>query len=133
MPFDVPNSLFQRLRDHWGRPLDAIEREYDAVILDGGLGTALYLTRDGRVIVDGSGWDDLGVREGTRAESLIALIVGARKTGEAGLLELLPARSPDARDCQYCNSTGWIETGDERRFVCITCGGVGWLEGRREF
>lgn len=129
MRFVVPEVLFQRLRDRAGRALDHIEREYDAAILDGGLGTALYLTRDGRVIVDGSGWDDLGVREGTRAESLVALIVGARKTGEAGLLALLPARSKGARDCQQCNSTGWIEIGDERRFVCTTCGGVGWLEG----
>lgn len=41
MRFHAPETLIDRLRERWGRELDAIESEYDAVILDGGLGTAL--------------------------------------------------------------------------------------------
>lgn len=63
MRFDVPDTLIQQLRDHWRRDLDDVEREHDAVVLDGGLGPALYLTRDGRVLVDGTGWDTSGIRE----------------------------------------------------------------------
>ncbi len=128
MRFTVPDALIRSLPERWGRALDEIEREYDAVILDGGLGTALYLTRDGRVIVDGTGWDELGVREATREEAFTALVVGARKTGESGLLALLPPRPANALDCRDCGATGWRELGEERRFVCATCGGVGWLD-----
>jgi hypothetical protein len=125
--FHVPEGLVERLREHWGRALDDIEREHDAVILDGGLGPALYLTREGRILLDGTGWDELGVREASRAESFMALIVGARKTKLPELLDLLPSRPSSAHDCHDCAGTGRLSLGDDHRFVCGTCGGVGWL------
>ena len=127
MRFDVPSSMIERLRERWGRDLDDIEREHDAVVLDGGLGPALYLTRDGRVLVDGTAWDDSGVREASRTECFTAIIIGAQKTQDSTLLGLLPARPLGASDCQGCATTGWLDSGDQARFVCHACGGVGWL------
>jgi hypothetical protein len=49
-----------------------VEDDYDAYCLDGGLGPGWYMTSDGRVLRDGSGWDDEPLREATEAEAFRA-------------------------------------------------------------
>jgi hypothetical protein len=66
MRFVLPTSLLEELQVWRGsRPLDPVEREQDAFCLDPGLGPAFFLTSDGRVLVDGTGWDDTPIREAT--------------------------------------------------------------------
>ena len=81
MRFAVSGEMVDQLRARWGRELDTVERERDAVVLDGGLGPVFYLTRDRRVLVDESEWSDSGIREASRTEATAALIIGARKSG----------------------------------------------------
>src|SRR5579862_9313937 len=71
---------------------DEVEGGQDAFLLDPGMGPMLYLTADGRVLVDGRSWDGEGPREASDEEAIGALVVGAKKTGIDALLELIPRR-----------------------------------------
>jgi hypothetical protein len=109
---------------------EIIEQE-NAFLLDPGMGPAMYLTRDGRVLIDSRGWDDSGIHEADEGEAVAAFVVGARKTGVTALLELLPDRPSDALDCETCNgrrsvSLGAdISTGRRGEILCFACGGHG--------
>lgn len=124
MRFEVPDVLLAQLRAHFKRRDPTEERE-DAFLLDPGLGPSRYLTRDGRVLIDGSGWDDIPIREVTDAEAISAIVIGARKTGISDLLSLLPRRSETARSCSRCHGSGWNHV-SEATFVCRECHGLGW-------
>jgi hypothetical protein len=131
MRFDLPATLLEELRA-WrdSRPQDPVEHERDAFCLDPGLGPAYFLTVGGRVLVDATCWDGTPIREASDAESLAAIVVGARKTGLAKLLDLLP-RAPDgAPTCDRCGGDRYapLVAGhpESATFVCPDCHGVGW-------
>jgi hypothetical protein len=109
---------------------DAVEQDNDAYCLDGGLGPGWYMTADGRVLRDGSGWDDEPLREATEAEAFRAIVVGAKRTGISGLLALLPVRPDRATMCTRCDGTRFASVGSDHvapRLVCPACDGLGWV------
>lgn len=104
---------------------DEVENEYDAFLLDPGMGPMTYLTSDGRVLKDMRTWDGEPLREATEDEAIAALVVGAAKTSIGGLLALIPARPPDALQCPICSGTQWCSV-LEGNVVCLFCRGRGW-------
>lgn len=124
---DLVVALEQHRR---ARGSDDITERFDAFLLDPGLGPATYLTRDGRIVW----YDDMWGIVGTRGEALIAVRVGARKSGIAGLEDLLPVRRTDASDCAHCVATGQFDADGQMRdyegrpfwIVCAECAGLGW-------
>ncbi len=120
-------ALEQRRR---ARGSDDIAERFDAFLLDSGLGPATYLTRDGRIV-----WhDDMWGVSGTRADALVAVRVGAAKSGIASLNDLLPVRPANASDCYHCGATGQFDANGTLRdvegrpfwIVCGECAGLGW-------
>lgn len=107
---------------------DEVENEHDAFLLDPGMGPMIYLTADGRILFDERSWDGKPLREAQSDEVVSALVVGAKKTGIAGLLELLPSRPHDGLQCPKCHGSRWARLVPtfEPEFVCLLCGGLGW-------
>ncbi len=109
------------------RGLDAISARYDAFLLDSGLGSAKYLTRDGRIVWDDEVWEV----EGTYLDALAAISIGARKSGISLLLQLLPVRPHTATDCVNCAASGRVvlphsDKASTFHITCWQCGGLGW-------
>jgi hypothetical protein len=137
MRFGIPVHLLRVLRA-WraARPSDALLVEHDAFMLDPGLGPALILTADGRVLIDGTCWDNTPIREATDGEASEAIVIGARKTGIAALLELLPPRPAGAKDCPRClgarfakpfvQGASAAQLEELPSFICSVCHGLGW-------
>jgi hypothetical protein len=131
--FDIPDDLVPRLRELQSRQNpwnDLIEAE-DVVHLYYGLGPALFLAFDGRVIVDDY-FNETGAYEVTDPkEAWTAVAIGADVWGVPELRRLLPERPPGAVDCPDCKGSGWLRwpsaDGRERSVVCERCGALGWL------
>jgi len=106
------------------RGSDKVESEYNAFLLDPGLGPGQYLSSDGRILWDDDGW---GI-EGTRRDAITAVLCGLGKTKIERLRELLPSRPMDATDCEVCRGTGesdmdgWLP----HSVICMKCAGLGW-------
>lgn len=107
---------------------DEVENEHDAFLLDPGMGPMIYLTANGRILFDERSWDGKPLREGQGDEVVVALVVGAKKTGIVGLLDLLPMRPHDGLQCPKCHGSRWARLAPtfEPEFVCVLCGGLGW-------
>lgn len=107
---------------------DEVEAEHDAFLLDPGMGPMTYLTADGRILEDLRGWDGDDVREVEGNRVFIALVVGAKKTGIAELLDVLPAPPPGAATCSKCAGTRWSRPGPgfDHAFPCFECHALGW-------
>jgi hypothetical protein len=146
MRFEIPAPLLAALRAMQSRRgyADDITQREDAFLLDPGFGPACYITADGRMLRDYREWVEAcgprpewepPVREATADEAVSMLVVGAKKTGLAGLLDLIPPRSPTAVICPGCVGERWrmiggviVATGQPGRIVCGSCGGRGWIE-----
>jgi hypothetical protein len=145
MRFVLPASVLADLRAMQARRgyADDITEREDAFLLDPGLGPACYLTADGRMLRDYREWVEAcgprpewepPVREATADEAVSMLVVGAKKTGVAGLIGLLPPRPPVAAACPRCLGERWWSlgadeaTGQPKCIVCPSCGGRGWVE-----
>lgn len=106
-PFAVSPSLFDGFsvaRTSAGREPDQVEQRLDGFLLDPGLGPPVYLAGDGRIAWDGSyEWTKAAP---SQRDAHASLVVDAKKTGVAGLLELLPVRPDRAEDCLACAGTG---------------------------
>jgi hypothetical protein len=133
--FQIPEDLIAKLRDLRARQRDwreLIDAE-DVVHLYYGLGPALFLTFDGRVLVDNFDWDETGAYEVTDPkEAWSAIVVAASVWGFPELLWLLPPQPPNTIHCVQCNGTGWTSWVDSEgkagRVVCWDrCGGLGWV------
>jgi len=134
-PFAVSPSLFSQLeaaRTSAGREPDKVEQRLEGFILDPGLGPPAYLAGDGRIVWDG--WYEWSKTAPTQRDADASLVVGAKKTGVAVLLELLPARPDDEEGCLACGGTGWTDmpsaTRERFQIVCAVCGGLGWNGNR---
>lgn len=132
-PFAVSDALLSQLRAarvSAGREPDIIEQRLSAFVLDPGLGPPVYLSVDGRVVWDG--WYEWTKNAPTERDAYASLIVGAKKTGVAALLDLLPRRPDDADDCLACAGTGWSDllsaSGEPFQVICGVCRGLGWNE-----
>lgn len=128
--FEIPENLIPRIKelqkkdDH-----DKIVKSENAVVMFYGMGDPLYLTLDGRVIIQDM-LDEVPPREAeTLIEAAIAVVVGAKVRDFPELLSILPARPENALDCGNCENTGWFLAGGVLGpFVCGDCGGLGWKQ-----
>ncbi len=127
--FEIPENLIPRLKELQTKDThhDIVKLE-DAVIMFGGMGDPLYLTFDGRVIIDECFMEEKGPREAeTLAEAAMAVVVGAKVRNLPELLSILPDQPSDAIDCDNCEKSGWFRPGGVLGpFVCGDCGGLGW-------
>jgi|SRR4051812_16599457 len=129
--FQPDAALVSELLDYrQAHGADDVMKRYNAFLLDPGLGPAVYLSVDGRIVWDDDGW---GVTA-TRADALASILAGAKKTRIHALLNLLPPRPTDSLDCSNCRATGWFDAqgqlqdihGQRFSLVCMTCAGLGW-------
>ena len=129
MRFTIPQSLLLSLRDVQRRRdyRDDVTESESAFLLDPGLGPALYLAADGRVLVDSRDWDGSPLREANDDEAVAAIVVGAEKTGLPELLSLLPPAPPGATTCSGCDGQRWNTQIPPHRLLCGKCWGRGWL------
>lgn len=127
--FEIPENLIPKLKELQTKDThhDIVKSE-DAVIMFGGMGDPLYLTFDGRVIIDECFMEEKGPREAeTLAEAAMAVVVGAKVRNFPELLSILPSRTENAVDCKNCKKSGWIQFAPNLGpFVCEECGGLGW-------
>jgi hypothetical protein len=131
--FSIPVDLVPLLRDLQASQqpygIDEIDRE-DVVRLYDGLGLAMFLAFDGRMIVH-SECDGTGVYEvSDLKEACIGLALGAAGLRAPELRSLLPERPVGATDYPDCKGTGWYAfpqcDGRQGKVVCWTCGAMGW-------
>jgi hypothetical protein len=133
--FEIPEDLIPKLREiqtrqgNWRELIDA----EDVVCLYPGLGPAIFLTFDGRVLQDNYDWDESGAYEVTDPKNAwSAVVLAADAWNLPDLLKLLPPRPLDARDCPDCRGMSFTSLSDakDKRFkvVCFHgCGGLGWV------
>jgi hypothetical protein len=115
----------------------------DVVIITLGLGPAVYLRLDGRIIK----WnydDGESPRELSDPHDIAAGVALAVETWSMPeLLALLPTRPGDGQECARCGGERWIRYAEGRwvrlsqgpedsvKRVCITCCGLGWVTDRQ--
>ncbi len=140
MRFSIPQELVPKLRELQAKSrqfyTDKIVESEDAVVMTLGLGDAMYLALDGRVIVDEWNYpdEDTPPREAKDAKEMFtAIVIGAKRFNAPELLSLLPSRLETAVDCAACECRGWIRFGLDVHgkpieLVCPDCGGVGWID-----
>lgn len=105
-----------------------VEKEHDAFLLDPGMGPEIFLTADGRILIDERDWNGKPLREARSDEVVSALVVGAQKTGIVELLELIPPRPENGIACHKCQGSRWVRLAPtmDGEVVCVWCGGLGW-------
>ena len=139
MRFSIPTELIPKLRELQEQTrqyyIDKIAESEDAVVMTGGMGAAMYLTFDGRVIVhDDDLEEETFPREAKDAKEMFtAIIISAKRRNAPELLSLLPSRPNTAVDCVACESHGWQRFGLDVHgkpveIICWDCGGVGWID-----
>jgi hypothetical protein len=133
--FRIPDDLVPRLRELRSRQKpwsDLVDAE-DVVHLYYGLGPALFLAFDGRVIMDDY-FNETGVYEvSDPKEAWVAVAVGADLWGVPELRRLLPERPAGAADCPQCKGSGRLRPAEEHSqggLFCWECGALGWLTPR---
>lgn len=128
--FEIPTELVPKLRELQKKDSDwEIVRSEDSVVMFYGMGDPLYLTFDGRIIIEDM-LDDIPPTEAqTLAEATMAVVVGAKVRNFPKLLSILPERPQSAVDCANCENSGWFRPGGFLGpFVCGDCGGLGWKQ-----
>lgn len=129
--FEIPENLIPRLKELQKKDTHHdIVRSENAVIMFDGMGNPMYLTLDGRVIIDECFMEEKGLREAeTLTEAAMAIVVGAKTRDFPELLSILPPRPENATDCVNCETTGWFKFGGILGpYVCEKCGGLGWKQ-----
>lgn len=136
MRFTIPLPLLATLRKHReddGYFDDLMQRE-DAFLLDPGMGPVVYLTAEGRVIMNVSFWEEgEAIREATDEEAISYLVIGALKSGVMGLLDLIPPQPADGMLCSECQGRRWHDLPPAPShppwWLCQTCWGKGFTKG----
>lgn len=137
MRFTLGPDLLARLRRHrdeqrrkypeWGGEED----ELDAFMLLPGMGELLYITTDGRLLIDERTWNGDAIREPVDDDEAIEwLVIGASVSRIDALLDLVPPPPPAATICPGCAGTRWmtpIPEYPEHSHVCHECRGRGWI------
>jgi hypothetical protein len=127
--FDIPKELIPKLRELQEKDFNyEIVKTEDSVVMFYGMGDPLYLTFDGRVIIEECFIEEKSPREAANlAEAAMAVVVGSKIRDFPELLSILPERPENALDCENCNKSGWLQLGENLGpFVCGNCGGLGW-------
>lgn len=119
-PIEVANAFC----DDMSRLQVEIEEEYDAFLMDPGMGPMIYLTSDGRILSDHRTWDGEGIQFETILDHAISfLVAGAKMTGIESLLDLIPPLANSVQ-CEICQGTRWFTCG-KHQLVCPACFGRG--------
>ena len=111
------------------QPDERVQAYGEPFLLYGGLGPEIHLLSDGRVIVDERAFFGTEVREASEDEAIAGIVVGAKKTGIASLLEVLPPSPPDAPPCTRCAGSRWwtvLPGSNSFQVICPECHGRGW-------
>jgi len=95
---------------------------YQALPLFGTLGQTWLLRPDGTLWRADS---EMGLELEPLPANLWIEAVMAGTERYPWLGEVLPARPPDARECEECHGLGRSLLGSE--VLCVACGGLGWL------
>lgn len=136
MRFELTPDLLAQLRRYsdeqrrqypgWGGEED----ELGAFLLHPGMGPLIFITIDGRILIDERAWHGDVLREAADDDEAIeSLVIGASMTGIAALLALVPAPPPGASTCRECAGSRWIvhrHFDREHELVCHACHGRGW-------
>lgn len=109
-----------------------VEEQFDAFLLDPGMGPMTYITADGRILEDMRTWDGNEVVEVTSLNVAIAsLAVGARKTGIQELLDLIPSLVGGVV-CPLCHGHRFLalQNAEDQSggIICILCHGRGEVD-----
>ena len=136
MRFEIPADTLRLLRSWQAKrraerrgPESDIEAMGEAFLLDPGFGPMTYLMADGRVMMDHFGYDDeRGIEEATENDAIIGLVGGARKTGIAELLDLIPRAPSVGFPCPDCDGSrqDTLAATAGMNVICATCSGRGW-------
>jgi len=133
--FVISENLISRLKELQQKDANyPIVKSENAVVMFYGMGDPLYLTLDGRVIIEECFMEVKPPREAeTLAEAAMAVIVGAKIRNFPEILSILPDRPQNADDCENCEKSGWLYPGEVLGpFVCSECGGLGWKLKEKE-
>jgi hypothetical protein len=125
---DSPDAEISAAAREYSAEMDRLQAEveaaFDAFLLDPGMGPMTYLTSDGRILNDNRTWDGEGLEfEASEDRAVAALVVGAKKTGIASLIDIIP-KLPDGMPCGECHATRWFRF-PEGEIVCPVCFGRG--------
>lgn len=127
--FEISEELIPRLKELQEKDANySIVKSENAVVMFYGLGDPLYLTFDGRVLIEDM-LDDIPPREAkTLAEAATAIVAGAKAHNFPELLSILPSRPQNADDCKNCETSGYVKLFENADpFICGDCGGLGWI------
>ena len=137
MRFSIPPDLLRKLRERTAsRTKNDVELAEDAFLLHPGMGPALYLTFDGRILKDSRDWDEsAAIEEGTEDDAVAALVIGAENMNLRELIDLLPKKSPNTQTCVRCSGSRWFAFKDyfgrPARIICPECRGRGYTSSVR--
>lgn len=125
--FYIPGDLVARLREVQSRqsPWNDLLDAEDVVCLYPGLGPALFLAFDGRIIVDDYFYETGVYEVSDPNEAWAAVVLGATRVLPE-LLCILPERPAGAADCPDCKG-GRFPCANIQQGVRRGCGGLGWL------
>jgi hypothetical protein len=132
MQIALPQAVLDALREHQARVgwVDEVTSSQDAFLFFDGMGPRLYLTSNGVFLAGPDHDETFQFRESTDEEAVSALLVGAKRTGIAALLNHLPAVPSNSKTCERCRGARWDplrSVSDEWPIVvCRKCSGFGW-------
>jgi hypothetical protein len=117
----------RRQYPEWGGEED----ELNAFLLHPGMGPLIYITVDGRILIDERTWNGDVLREAADDEAIESVVIGASMTGIDALLDLLTPPPPAAAPCPECTGTRWVTLIPDRHITVVgpTCHGRGWTPG----
>jgi hypothetical protein len=124
--FTFSPTMIERLRaiqaEQMAYYTDPTLRSEDAVVATYGLGPAMYLCLDGRVLIQDE--DDPAPLETADGFSMRATILILDKRNPLPDVEaLFPPRPAGASDCHLCGGTRWVVG----KIVCYPCRALGWI------
>ncbi|WP_442505679.1 hypothetical protein SH528x_004479 [Novipirellula sp. SH528] len=129
IPAQLRDQLVTKQQEQLERPHpDQNLLKYDAVVLTHGLGPAVYLTLDGRILI----WDYAANAEPefTDRQRDIGryVTIGARSLRLPRLTDLIPKPVPGSQQCDQCHGLRWSRMPMmESDVVCWVCDGFGWI------
>ncbi len=105
---------------------DPVLRDHDAVVATYGLGPAMYLCLDGRVLILDHDEDDPAPVETDDENDLrIISVIMAKRHKMTDLLTtyLFPPKPAGASECRLCSGTRWVQD----KISCPLCRALGWI------
>jgi hypothetical protein len=131
--FTFSPTMIERLRAIQAEQMawyaDPILRDHDAVVVTYGLGPAMYLCLDGRVLILDHDEDEPAPVETEDENDLRSIsVIMAKRHNMTDLLttDLFPPRPVGASECRLCSGTRWVQD----KISCPLCRALGWIAAR---